>query len=87
MSTPGTTAKTPEPATRRTPARKGQRARVAGAAGLGAVVMLFAVLNLDEVDVNWVLGTFSTPLIVVILLCIAAGMAIDRALVRRGRRR
>ena len=69
------------------PARKGQNARVIGAAGLGAVVTLFAVLNLDNVDVNWLFGTASTPLIVVILLCVALGMAIDRALVRRGRRR
>ena len=56
------------------------------AGGLGAVVTLFAVLNLDDVDVNWIFGTASTPLIVVILLCVALGMAIDRALVHRGRR-
>jgi uncharacterized integral membrane protein len=69
------------------PARKGQNARVIGAASLGGVVTLFAVLNLDNVDVNWIFGTASTPLIVVILLCVALGMVIDRALVRRGRRR
>ena len=71
----------------KSPARKGQNARVIGAASLGAVVTLFAVLNLDDVDVNWIFGTASTPLIVVILLCVALGMAIDRGLVRRGRRR
>ena len=69
------------------PARKGQNTRVIAAASLGGVVTLFAVLNLDDVDVNWIFGTASTPLIVVILLCVALGMAIDRALVRRGRRR
>jgi uncharacterized integral membrane protein len=68
------------------PARRSQRARVIGAGGLGAVVTLFAVLNLDDVEGNWVFGTFSTPLIVVILLCFAAGMALDRVLVRRARK-
>ncbi|HYH90337.1 MAG TPA: LapA family protein [Solirubrobacteraceae bacterium] len=60
-----------------------QRMRLAVAGILGALVTLFGVLNVDEVDVNWILGTWSTPLIVVIVLCLAAGMAIDRALVRR----
>ena len=77
----------PEPSTNRKPARNTQRMRIGAAAGLGALVTVFAVLNIDEVDVNWVFGTVSTPLIVVILLCIAAGMAIDRALVHRGRSR
>ena len=57
--------------------------RLALAGILGALVTLFGVLNFDEVDVNWLFGTWSTPLIVVIVLCLAAGMAIDRALVRR----
>lgn len=78
-----------EPATKpkaKTPAPRAQRTRMIAAGGLGAVVTLFAVLNLDDVDVNWLFGTASTPLIVVILLCVALGMAIDRALVRRSRR-
>lgn len=29
---------------------------------------LFAVLNFDSVDVNWIFGTWSTPLIVAIVL-------------------
>jgi uncharacterized integral membrane protein len=69
----------------RSPARR-QRARIAVAGVLGALVTLFAVLNLDEVEVNWLFGTWSTPLIVVVVVCLAAGMAIDRALVRRGRK-
>jgi len=68
------------------PARRSQRTRLIVGGGLGALVIAFAVLNLEEVDVNWFFGTASTPLIVVILLCIAVGMAIDRALVYRGRR-
>jgi uncharacterized integral membrane protein len=76
---------TPEKAAPKQPARKGQRTRVGVAAGLAALVTLFGVLNLDDVDVNWLFGTASTPLIVVIVVCIAAGMAIDRALVRRSK--
>ena len=76
----------PERSRGRTPARS-QRTRLVVAGGLGGLAVLFAVLNLDDVEVNWVLGTWSTPLIVVIVLCVAAGMAIDRALVRRARPR
>ena len=47
-----------------------------------ALAVLFAVLNFDEVSVNWVLGTWETPLIVVIavsfLLGAGAGLLIAR---------
>ncbi len=68
------------------PDRK-QQARIAGATLCGVLVTVFALINLDEVDVNWVFGTWSTPLIVVVVLCFAAGMAVDRVLVRRRRSR
>ena len=42
-------------------------------AGVGGV---FAALNLDEVEVNWILGTWSTPLIVVIALSMVIGAAL-----------
>ena len=51
-------------------------------AGLGGV---FAVLNLDEVKVNWILGTWETPLIVVIALSMLVGGALG-LLVSRSRR-
>jgi uncharacterized integral membrane protein len=56
---------------------------VVGLAALGGV---FAALNFDEVDVNWVLGTWSTPLIVVIALSMLTGAALG-FLVSRSRRR
>jgi uncharacterized integral membrane protein len=37
---------------------------------------VFAVLNLDEVEVNWIVGTFDTPLIVVIAVSILVGAAL-----------
>jgi uncharacterized integral membrane protein len=49
-------------------------------AGVGGV---FAALNLDEVDVNWILGTWSTPLIVVIALSMLVGAALGILVSRR----
>jgi uncharacterized integral membrane protein len=79
-------ARTPEntePA--KPPARRSQRPKLVAAAALGAVITVFALLNIDEVDVNWAFGTWSTPLILVVALAFAAGMAIDRVLVMRSR--
>ena len=64
-----------------TPQREGGRsamefARLLGALAVGGLVAAFAVLNTGEVEVNWVFGTFSTPLIVVILVCLAIGLAV-----------
>jgi uncharacterized integral membrane protein len=42
---------------------------------IGAVVAAFAVANLDEVDVNWLFGTWQTPLIIVIAVSFALGAA------------
>ena len=49
-------------------------------AGIGAA---FAALNLDEVDVNWVLGTWKTPLIVVIALSMLVGAGLGLLVSRR----
>ena len=50
---------------------------------LASVGGLFAVLNFDEVEVNWILGTWSTPLIVVIALSMLVGAALALLAVRR----
>ena len=49
--------------------------------------MLFAVLNLDQVEVNWVLGSGQTPLIIVIVVSFLLGVAVDRLLAYRSSRR
>jgi uncharacterized integral membrane protein len=49
-------------------------------AGLGGV---FAALNLDEVDVNWILGTWETPLIVVVALSMLVGAVLSYLITRR----
>jgi uncharacterized integral membrane protein len=61
-----------------------EKRQIAGVA-LGAVGVAFAAANLDEVKVNWVLGTWRTPLIVVIALCIVIGAGLG-LLIARGRR-
>jgi uncharacterized integral membrane protein len=59
----------------RAPARRGpsERARLIASFALGALAVLFAVLNLDEVRVNWIIATWDTPLIVVISLSLLVG--------------
>ena len=53
-----------------------------GLAGIGGV---FAALNLDEVDVNWILGTWETPLIVVIAISMLIGAGLGYLVTRRRR--
>ena len=66
---------------------KGGNARVAVAAGLGGIAAIFAVINLDDVEVNWLIGSWQTPLILVIVLSMLLGAGLDRLLVRRARKR
>jgi uncharacterized integral membrane protein len=74
------------------PSASGQRStreklRLAGAAVAGTLAVLFALLNLDQVEVNWVLGSGQTPLIVVIVVSFLLGVAVDRLLAYRSSRR
>jgi uncharacterized integral membrane protein len=50
---------------------------------LAALGVAFAALNLDEVDVNWILGTWETPLIIVIALSMLVGAALGFLVSRR----
>lgn len=79
-------SRSPESAADRSPARsRRERARLAASFVLGALAVLFAVLNLDDVQVNWIIGKWDTPLIVVIALSLLVGAAIGWILsVRRG---
>jgi uncharacterized integral membrane protein len=60
-----------------------EQARTIAAFGLGGLGALFAVLNIDEVDVNWILGTWSTPLIIVVALSILVGAGLGYLVGRR----
>jgi uncharacterized integral membrane protein len=68
----------------RAPARgRREQARTIAAVALGGLGAVFAVLNVDEVEVNWILGTWSTPLIIVIALSILIGAALGFLVGRR----
>ena len=62
-----------------------EKRQIAGV-GLAVLGIVFAVVNLDEVKVNWILGTWRTPLIVVIALSIVVGAGLG-LLIARGRTR
>jgi uncharacterized integral membrane protein len=59
------------------------RARPIAVIALGGLGVLFALLNTDEVEVNWLLGTWSTPLIVVIAVSIVIGAGLGFLAARR----
>lgn len=61
--------------------------RLAAAGVLGALAVVFAVINLDKVEVDWLIGSWQTPLIVVIVVSMLLGAGLDRLLVRRARKR
>jgi uncharacterized integral membrane protein len=68
------------------PLAKENRRALAGAI-IGAIVAVFAVLNLDEVEVNWIVGSGSTPLILVIAVSFALGAGFGWALSLARRKR
>ena len=54
---------------------------------IGAVVAVFAVINLGDVKVHWLIATGQTPLIVVIVLAFGLGILADRLLLVRAKRK
>ena len=57
--------------------------RQIGALVLAGAGVAFAAANLDEVKVNWLLGTWRTPLILVIALSILGGAGLGFLVSRR----
>jgi uncharacterized integral membrane protein len=70
------------------PARRDRRelSRQIGAVVVAGLIVAFALLNRNQVRVNWIVGTFSTALIIVIAVSFALGLA-GGLLVGRRRRR
>jgi uncharacterized integral membrane protein len=64
-----------------------ERARTAALVVLAVLITLFAVLNVKEVEVNWIFGKSSTPLIVVIVVSLLVGMLLAHFGEQRSRRR
>ncbi len=73
---------TPE---RRRPRR--EMARTAGLVLLAVLMTLFAVLNVKEVEVNWIFGKSNTPLIIVIVVSLLVGILLTHFAELRYRRK
>ena len=76
------TAQTPEQARSRR-----ELARTGGLVLLAVLMTLFAVLNVKKVEVNWIFGTTSTPLIVVIVASLVVGILLTHFAEMRNRRK
>lgn len=69
--------------TKRQPPSRREQARTATLVVLLGLGVAFAVLNFDDVAVNWLFGTWSTPLIVVIAISFLLGSGVGFLLARR----
>jgi uncharacterized integral membrane protein len=54
---------------------------------LAVLVTLFAVLNVDNVKVNWIFGSGEAPLIIVIVVSLLVGVILTHFAERRGAKR
>lgn len=54
---------------------------------LAAVLTAFAVLNLNQVKVDWIVGSGHAPLIVVIAISVLMGVVLTHFVERVGRKR
>ncbi len=79
--------RTPTPGPSSTAVDRRERARLIAVAVIAAVVAVFAVINLNSVEVHWLVTTNHAPLILVVVLAFLLGGAADRLLVVRARRR
>ena len=64
-----------------------ERARAIGPLLLAAIFISFAVLNLNQVRVHWIVGSGHAPLIIVIVISVLVGSVLTHFAERVGRRR
>ena len=64
-----------------------ERMRAVGLLGGAAVFIVFAVLNLNQVKVNWIVGSGRAPLIIVIVISLLVGIVLTYSAERMGRGR
>lgn len=71
-----------------TPGRSpSERARTGALVVLSVLITLFAVLNVDEVKVDWIFGSGHAPLIIVIVISLLVGIVLAHFAERLARRR
>ncbi|HEY4427072.1 MAG TPA: LapA family protein [Solirubrobacteraceae bacterium] len=64
-----------------------ERSRTAALVVLAVLVTVFAVLNVKQVEVNWIVGSGKAPLIVVIVISLLVGIVLSYFAQRLSRRR
>jgi uncharacterized integral membrane protein len=69
------------------PMPRRDRARLTAGLILVALGLAFALVNLSDVKVDWIVGSAHSPLILVIVVSVLIGAGIDRVAVRRARKR
>jgi uncharacterized integral membrane protein len=85
MSTPEPiSASTKKKADRRT---RRERSRTAAAVILAILITLFAVLNVKDVKVNWIVGSGQAPLIIVIVVSLLVGALLTHFAERRSNKK
>ncbi len=62
-------------------------ARTGGLVVLAVLMTLFAVLNVKDVEVNWIFGKTQTPLIIVIVVSLLVGILFTHFAELRSRRK
>jgi uncharacterized integral membrane protein len=72
---------------RRGEANRGELARASALFILTAIAIVFALLNLDDVEVHWAIGSGKAPLIVVIVISLLVGIVLTYFGERVSRRR
>jgi uncharacterized integral membrane protein len=71
----------------RTRARKRDQARTAALILLAVLITLFAVLNTEKVNVNWIVGEGHAPLIIVVVISLLVGVVLTHFAERRAAKR
>jgi uncharacterized integral membrane protein len=57
------------------------------ALSLAVLITLFAVLNVNDVKVDWIVGSARAPLIIVVVVSLLVGVALGRISQRRSAKR
>ncbi|HEY2535951.1 MAG TPA: lipopolysaccharide assembly protein LapA domain-containing protein [Solirubrobacteraceae bacterium] len=77
----------PQPRVPETKRSRREQARTAGMVLLAVLITLFAVLNLESVQVNWIFGSGKAPLILVIVISVLVGIVLTYLVDRRSSKR